>query len=115
MAAVEAAEQKDAKRKGAKPDRPGRQARTRGVSLNPDEQALVDEFQELTGLGFTEQVRQGVIARLPAANQLLRDMRAAGMSPSESPLAQQVVHEESEAERKALYKDDFIGAGAPAP
>lgn len=85
----------------------GRQAKTRGVSLSPGEQALVDEFERLTGLGFTEQVRHGVLARLPAAVELLRDMSEAGMTPGKWPLTQQVLHAETDEEREALYRDDY--------
>jgi hypothetical protein len=87
----------------------GRQAKTRGVSLTLREQSLVDEFQELTGYGFTEQVRQGVLAKLPAAIQLLRDMSEAGMAPGEFPPTQEIVYVETEDEREALYHDSYVG------
>jgi hypothetical protein len=88
-------------------ERSGRQARTRGVSMSPDEQALIERFRELSGMGFSEQVRQTLVPKLPAAIQLLEDMRAAGMTPGESPLVEQVVFAESDEERRALREDTY--------
>jgi hypothetical protein len=85
----------------------GRKAQTRGVSLSPREAELVDAFAELSGLGLTEQVRQNVIRRLPAAVALLRDMQAAGMDIGAPVLAERVVYAESESARRALYEDSF--------
>ena len=85
----------------------GRQARTRGVSLSPGEQRLVERFRALSGLGLSDQVRHALLSRLPAAIQLLEDMRAAGMTPGETPLADQVIYAESEGERRALREDTY--------
>lgn len=85
----------------------GRQARTRGVSLSPDEQRLVERFREISGMGLSDQVRQALLSRLPAAIALLEDMRAAGMTPGEAPLADQIIYAESEAERQRLREDTY--------
>ena len=94
----------------------GRKAQTRGVSLSPREAELVDAFAGLSGLGLTEQVRQNVIRRLPAAVALLRDMQAAGMDIGAPAIAERVVYAESESGRRALYEDSFesepAGAGS---
>lgn len=96
----------------------GRQARTRGVSLGPDEQALIERFRELSGMGLSDQVRQTLMPKLPAAIQLLEDMRAAGMTPGESPLVEQVVFAESDEERRAPREDTYepveVRSGAAA-
>jgi len=85
----------------------GRQARTRGVSLHPDEQALVERFEELTGLGFTEQVRQLMLAKLPAAVWALEEMATAGMEPGRRPLVDEIVYVEDAQERRARYEDSY--------
>jgi hypothetical protein len=85
----------------------GRTAQTRGVSLSPREAELVDAFAQLTGLGLTEQVRQNVIRRLPAAVALLEAMQQAGMDIGAPVVAERVVYAESDAERRALYVDSF--------
>ncbi|HEY8775452.1 MAG TPA: hypothetical protein VIM23_04665 [Gaiellaceae bacterium] len=85
----------------------GRQARTRGVSLAPDEATLTQEFEELTGLGFTDQVRQSLLAKLPAAVALLKDMREAGMEPGKPLVVDQVVYAETADERRELYEDTY--------
>ena len=106
---------------GAKNAEPGgRQARTRGVSLSPEEQALIESFRELSGMGLSDQVRQTLVPKLPAAIQLLEDMRSAALTPGESPLVEQVVYAESDEERRALREDTYepvearseAGAGA---
>jgi hypothetical protein len=86
---------------------PGRKARTKGVSLSLAEQGLVDRFEELTGVGFTEQVRQGLLQRLPAVIALLEDMVNAGMDVTGRPVADRIVFAETAEERRALYEDSF--------
>ena len=85
----------------------GRQARTRGVSLSPEEQVLIERFRELSGMGLSDQVRQTLVPKLPAAIQMLEDMRNAGMTPGERPLGEQVVYLESDEERRALRGDSY--------
>lgn len=96
----------------------GRQAQTRGVSLLPEEQQLVDRYRELTGLGLSEQVRQTLLAKLPAAIALLEDMVAAGLSPGGMPPTDQVIYAETEDERRALREDTYepvdVSAGTAA-
>lgn len=95
----------------------GRQARTRGVSLSPDEQGLTERFRELSGMGLSDQVRQTLVPKLPAAIQMLEDMRTAGLTPGESPLVEQVVYVESDDERRALREDSYepVEAREPTP
>jgi hypothetical protein len=93
----------------------GRKAQTRGVSLSPREVELVDAFARLTGLGLTEQVRQSVIARLPAAVALAQDMQEAGMDIAAPFMAERVVYAESDADRRALYADGFEPEEARQP
>src|SRR6266496_2200331 len=82
----------------------GRKAQTRGVSLSPREAELVDAFAQLTGLGLTEQVRQNVIRRLPAAVAMLQDMQKAGMEIGAPVVAERVVYAETDSERRSLYE-----------
>jgi hypothetical protein len=84
-----------------------RQERTSGVSLTPDEQILVERFRELSGMGLSEQVRQTLLPKLPAAIQILEEMRRAGMRPGEAPLAEQVIYIESDEERRSLRQDGY--------
>jgi len=73
---------------------PGGQARMRGVSLHPEEQALIERFEELTGLGFTDQVRQLMLAKLPAAVWALEEMGKAGLEPGRRPLVDDAIYME---------------------
>jgi hypothetical protein len=75
--------------------------------MSPAEQELVDRFRALTGSGLSEQVRQALLAKLPAAVAMLEDMLAAGLSPGELPPTEQVVYVETDAERRALREDTF--------
>lgn len=95
----------------AKDTETGRQARTKGVSVSPEEADLVTEFESLTGLGFTDQVRQSLFSKLPAAVALIRDMKAAGMETKCLPI-EQVVYAETAEERQRLYEDTFEPADA---
>jgi hypothetical protein len=96
----------------------GRRAKTRGVSLSPHEAELVDEFQLLTGQGLTEQVRQSLLRKLPAAVALLKDMREADMEIGSPLVAEQVVYAETADDRRRLREDSFdtheASAGAAA-
>jgi hypothetical protein len=85
----------------------GRRAQTRGVSLSPREAELVDAFANLTGLGLTEQVRQNVIRRLPAAVALLQDMEKAGMDIGAPTIRERIVYAEGDTERRGLYEHSF--------
>jgi hypothetical protein len=75
--------------------------------LSPDEQALIERFRELSGMGLSDQVRQTLVPKLPAAIQLLEDMESAGLTPGESPLVEQVIFAESDEERRALREDTY--------
>jgi hypothetical protein len=91
-------------------DRSGRQSKTRGVSLSETEAQLVDRFAELSGIGFTEQVRKNLMIRLPAAVALLEDMRASGMELDPGVVQDQVVYVQTEDERRKLREDTFVSA-----
>lgn len=91
----------------AKTERAGRQTRTRGVSLSAREAQLVDRFAELSGLGFTEQVRQNVLSRLPAAVALMEDIRTSGMEINPSLATDQIVYAQTDEERRELRQDTF--------
>lgn len=93
----------------------GRKAQTRGVSLSPREAELVDAFAQLTGLGLTEQVRQNVIRRLPAAVAMLQDMKTAGMEIGALGIAERVVYAETDGERRGLYEHSFEAEDARQP
>ena len=93
----------------------GRKAQTRGVSLSPREAELVDAFAQLTGLGLTEQVRQNVIRRLPAAVTMLQDMQKAGMEIGPLGIAERVVYAETDSERRGLYEHSFEAEDARQP
>ncbi|MCP9491009.1 MAG: hypothetical protein MSC31_14220 [Solirubrobacteraceae bacterium MAG38_C4-C5] len=85
------------------------------MSLSPSEAELVDTFAELSGLGLTEQVRQNVIRRLPAAVALLQAMQEAGMHIGAPGMAERVVYAESDSARRALYEDSFEPEEATLP
>lgn len=84
----------------------GRQARTKGVSLSPEELQLVQQYEDLTGLGFTDQVRNTLLAKLPAAVAIVQDMLAAGMTVGPLP-TDYVVYAETAEERRRLYEHTF--------
>lgn len=84
----------------------GRQARTKGVSLSREELQLVERYEELTGLGFTEQVRQTFLSTLPASVAIVEDMVAAGMTVGPLPTVV-ALYAESAEERQKLYQHTF--------
>ncbi len=84
----------------------GRQARTKGVSLSPSELQLVQRYEELTGLGFTEQVRHTLLSKLPASIAIVEDMVAAGMTVDALP-TEYVIYAETAEERQRLYEHTF--------
>jgi len=84
----------------------GRQARTKGVSLSPEELQLVQRYEELTGLGFTDQVRHTLLSKLPASIAIVEDMLEAGMTIGALP-TEYVLFTESTQERQRLYTDTF--------
>jgi hypothetical protein len=57
----------------------GRTAKTKGVSLRPDELADVRVIEEATGMGLTEVYRRHLAPQIHAAAQLLGELRDAGM------------------------------------
>ena len=86
--------------------REGRQAQTKGVSLSRDELALVQRYEELTGLGFTDQVRHTLLAKLPASIAIVEDMLASGMTVTALP-TEYVIYAETADERRKLYEHTF--------
>ncbi len=79
----------------------------------PAEQALIERFEELTGLGFTDQVRRLMLAKLPAAVWALEEMAKAGMEPGR-PLVDEVVYVESAQERRDRHADSYEPADLAA-
>lgn len=57
----------------------GRTARTKGVSMQPDELADVVTVEELTGVGLSELYHRHFAPQLKAAAELLRDADEAGI------------------------------------
>jgi hypothetical protein len=84
----------------------GRQARTKGVSLSPEELELVQQYEELTGQGFTDQVRNSLLTKLPAAVAIVQDMLASGMTVGPLP-TDYVVYSETADDRRRLYEHTF--------
>jgi hypothetical protein len=84
----------------------GRQARTKGVSLSPEELQLVQRYEELTGLGFTDQVRHTLLSKLPASIAIVEDMVEAGMTIGPLP-TEYVIYAETAEERQKLYQHTF--------
>lgn len=62
----------------------GRTARTKGVSMQPDELADVVAVEELTGVGFSEVYRRYFAPQMKAAADLLRETQAAGVEINRS-------------------------------
>jgi hypothetical protein len=57
----------------------GRVARTKGVSMLPDELADAATVEQLTGVGFSEVYRRHFAPQMRAAAELLRQAEAAGL------------------------------------
>lgn len=100
-----------------------RSAATTGFSLEPEERAALDEFQELVGVGSrTEALRRYFLADLPQVNARLRALRQSGLEPSERPELDQAVVPEESSEIRMMYgsswdtdEDVSLTAAAHAP
>jgi hypothetical protein len=57
----------------------GRVARTKGVSLFPEEFDDASTIEELTGVGFSEVYRRFFAPQMKAAAEMLRDAQEAGL------------------------------------
>lgn len=57
----------------------GRVARTKGVSLLPEEFEDASTVEELTGVGFSEMYRRFFAPQIKAAADMLREAREAGV------------------------------------
>lgn len=67
-----------------------RRASTTGFSLEPEERAALDEFQELVGVDSrTEALRRYFLADLPSVNVRLRALRDSGLDPADRPVLEQ--------------------------
>lgn len=101
----------------------GRSAATTGFSLDADERAALDEFQELVGVGSrTEALRRYFLADLPQVNARLRALRGSGLEPSERPELDRAVVPEERDEVRRMYgsswdADEFesLAAAVHAP
>ncbi len=73
------AQAKAAKAAPTKAPAKGRTARTKGVSMLPDELEDAATVEELTGVGFTEVYRRHFAPQMKAAAELLLEVREAGV------------------------------------
>ena len=64
---------------GPKVSSGGRTARTKGVSMLPDELADARAFEALTGMGLSEVFHRQLAPQLRAAVEILRDAKESGM------------------------------------
>ena len=94
-----------------------RAASTTGFSLEPEERAALDEFQDLVGVrSRTEALRRYFPANLPKVNARLRALRASGLEPSRRPdFEQESVAEDREDLRRAYTSTWDIDEGADPP
>jgi hypothetical protein len=85
-----------------------RSAATTGFSLDAQERAALDEFQDLVGVSSrTEALRRYFLADLPQVNARLRALRESGLEPSERPELEQAVLTEDRDEVRALYRSSW--------
>jgi hypothetical protein len=94
-----------------------RSAATTGFSLEPEERAALDEFQELIGVNSrTEALRRYFLADLPLVNARLRALRESGLEPSERPDLDQAIVPEGRHEVRDMYRSswDADEGGSPA-
>lgn len=100
-----------------------RSAATTGFSLEPDERAALDEFQELIGVrSRTEALRRYFLADLPRVNARLRALRESGLEPSVRPELDQAIVPEEDQQVRELYRSGWdtdegvpLAAAARAP
>jgi hypothetical protein len=90
-------------RRGTGAERAGRTAKTKGVSLSPDQLADINAFEELTGLGLSEIFRRQLAPKLHAAVSLLESAKDSGMELDRSRLRTEWVVGMSREELKTLY------------
>lgn len=90
-------------RTGIGTERAGRTAKTRGISLSPDQLVDVNAFEELTGLGLSEIFRRQLAPKLHAAVSLLESAKDSGMELDRSRLRTEWVVGMSREELKNLY------------
>lgn len=84
----------------------GRRAQTKGVSMTPDELHDAKEFEELTGVGFSELYHRHLAPQVHAALALLRDARAAGMELDRARLRDRWDLQADPAQLTALYAEE---------
>ncbi len=84
-------------------ERAGRRAKTKGISLSPDQLADVNAFEELTGLGLSEIYRRQLAPKLRAAVSMLEDAIDSGMELNRSSLNTEWIVGMNREELKALY------------
>ncbi len=85
-----------------------RSAATTGFSLEPEERAALDEFQELVGVGSrTEALRRYFLADLPHVNARLRALRESGLEPPERPDLEQAAVPEDRDDVRRMYRSSW--------
>ena len=88
---------------GIKTQRTGRTAKSKSISLSPDQRADVAAFEELTGMGLSEIFRRQVVPKLHAAVGLLQNAKDSGMELDRFRLHTEWVVGMSRKELKTLY------------
>jgi hypothetical protein len=81
----------------------GRVARTKGVSMLPDELEDAATVERLTGVGFSEVYRRHFAPQMRAAAELLRQAQDSGMELDRARLRDAWAVRMSEAELAAVY------------
>lgn len=83
--------------------RTGRTAKTKGVSMHPDELRDASTVEELTGIGFSEVYHRHFAPQMRVAAELLRQARADGVELDRDKVADLWTIHMSAQELKALY------------
>ncbi len=83
--------------------RTGRQAKTEGVSLHPDELRDAATVEELAGVGFSEVYHRHFAPQMRAAAQMLRQARADGVELDRALVAEVWTIHMSAEELQSLY------------
>lgn len=81
----------------------GRVARTKGVSMLPEELEAVSAVEELTGLGFSELYHRHFAPQVQAAVEMLHEVQDAGVELNRATLRDTWVIHMSQEELAAVY------------
>lgn len=82
----------------------GRTARTKGISMLPNEFDDARAFEELTGIGLSEVFHRQLAPQLHAAVQVLRDAKEAGMELNRARLRDEWTLDMNHAQIHAVYE-----------